>query len=83
VGNFQTWDDNPAGIKIFILASQSNMVGYGKSETGNGDVAGAIAQPALSCSNDASYPDYNYSFFFETPLAPTTSAWKTHSDVKV
>ncbi|NCO34245.1 MAG: hypothetical protein GW893_10345, partial [Armatimonadetes bacterium] len=33
-GLFQTWDDDPTGIKVFILAGQSNMVGYGKTEDG-------------------------------------------------
>ena len=27
-----TWDNDPNGIKVFILAGQSNMVGYGKTE---------------------------------------------------
>ena len=57
---FKTWDDNPNGIKVFILAGQSNMVGYGNVETGNGSVAGAVGSLRYLAVNDASYPDYNY-----------------------
>ena len=28
------WDNDPEGVKVFILAGQSNMVGHGKSEWG-------------------------------------------------
>jgi alpha-galactosidase len=29
-----TWDNNPNGVQVFILAGQSNMVGHGKAEEG-------------------------------------------------
>lgn len=32
---FRTWDDNPKGVKVFILAGQSNMQGFGESENGH------------------------------------------------
>ncbi len=40
--SFKTWDNNPKGVKVIILAGQSNMVGYGELESGNGKVAGAL-----------------------------------------
>lgn len=40
--DFRTWDDDPDGIKVFILAGQSNMQGHGRNEEGNGGVTGAI-----------------------------------------
>lgn len=30
----KAWDNDPKGIKVFILAGQSNMVGNGQSEDG-------------------------------------------------
>ncbi|QTN32338.1 Ig-like domain-containing protein [Akkermansiaceae bacterium] len=82
-GQFQTWDDNPNGIKVFILAGQSNMVGYGMSETGNGGVAGAIGSLRHLAVNNGSYPEYDYAALLADPGQPATSAWKTRSDVKV
>ncbi len=32
---FKTWDNTPTGVKVFILAGQSNMEGFGTSEAGN------------------------------------------------
>ncbi len=80
---FTTWDDNPNGIKVFILAGQSNMVGYGSVETGNGGVAGAVGSLRYLAVNDASYPDYNYASLLTTPGQPATSPFRTRSDVKV
>ena len=80
---FKTWDDNPNGIKVFILAGQSNMVGYGSVETGNGSVAGAVGSLRYLAVNDASYPDYNYASLLTTPGQPATSPFRTRSDVKV
>lgn len=79
---FKTWDDNPNGIKVFILAGQSNMVGFGNVETGNGG-AGGIGSLRYLAVNDASYPDYNYASLLTNPSQPTTSAFRTRSDVKV
>jgi alpha-galactosidase len=80
---FKTWDDDPNGIKVFILAGQSNMVGYGSVETGNGGVAGAVGSLRYLAVNDASYPDYNYASLLTNPSQPTTSPFRTRSDVKV
>jgi alpha-galactosidase len=80
---FRTWDNDPNGIKVFILAGQSNMVGYGSVETGNGSVAGAIGSLRYLAVNDASYPDYNYASLLTNPLQPATSPFRTRSDVKV
>jgi alpha-galactosidase len=79
---FQTWDDNPEGIKVFILAGQSNMVGYGHSETGNGGVAGAIGSLRHLAVNNASFPDYDYTSLLVNPADPAGSDWRTRGDVK-
>jgi hypothetical protein len=79
VANFQTWDNNPAGVKVFILAGQSNMVGHGKAEEGVGNVAGAIGSLRYLAIND----NGNYGKLLVDPGNPATSAWKTRSDVKV
>jgi hypothetical protein len=82
VVQFQTWDNDPDGIKVFILAGQSNMVGYGHSETGNGGVAGAIGSLRHLAVNNASFPDYDYASLLVNPADPAGSAWKTRGDVK-
>lgn len=78
---FRTWDDNPNGIKVFILAGQSNMVGYGNVETG-ATGAGTIGSLRYLAANDASYPEYTYASLLTNP-ADTSSAFRTRSDVKV
>ncbi len=81
-GQFQTWDDNPTGIKVFILAGQSNMVGYGHTETGQtGD--GGIGTLRYLANNDATYSEYNYAALLENPGQPVTSPWATRSKVKL
>jgi hypothetical protein len=82
-GQFRTWDNDPNGIKVFILAGQSNMVGYGHSELGAGNVAGAIGTLRYLAVNDATYPEYNYTSLLVDSGQPATSAWKTRGDVKV
>jgi alpha-galactosidase len=79
---FQTWDNDPDGIKVFILAGQSNMVGYGHSETGNGGVAGAIGSLRHLAVNNGTFPDYDYASLLVNPADPTNSAWRTRGDVK-
>ena len=78
---FRTWDDDPNGIKVFIVAGQSNMVGYGNVETG-ATGAGTIGSLRYLAVNDASYPEYNYTSLLTNP-ANTASAFRTRSDVKV
>lgn len=80
---FQTWDNDPNGIQVFILAGQSNMVGHGKTEIGNGDVPGAIGCLRYQAVNDDQFPDVDYRRLLVNPDQPATSAWKTRSDVKV
>jgi len=80
---FTTWDDNPNGIKVFIVAGQSNMVGYGSVENGANGVAGAIGSLRfLAANNDK--PEYNYYDFTSLLTNPgdTGSAFATRSDVK-
>lgn len=78
---FKTWDNNPNGIKVFILAGQSNMVGYGNVETGNTG-AGAIGSLRYLAVNDASFPDYDYASLLTDPNN-TASAFRNRLDVKV
>lgn len=40
--SLRTWDDNPNGVKVFILAGQSNMVGRGWYDKGQGEKIGGI-----------------------------------------
>jgi alpha-galactosidase len=91
---FTRWDDHPAGIKVFILAGQSNMVGYGYSEEGgnpawtptNGlpkTLMGGPGSLRYLANNDVLYPEYNYTSLLENPANPATSPWKTRPDVKV
>jgi alpha-galactosidase len=78
---FRTWDDDPNGIKVFILAGQSNMVGYGNVETG-ATGAGTIGSLRYLAANNGSYPQYDYTSLLTNP-ANTASAFRTRSDVKV
>jgi len=71
---FRTWDDNPNGIKVFILAGQSNMQGHGRSEEGAGGVNGAIGSLRYEVDND---PD-NYG-----KLVDGLGNWIARDDVKV
>lgn len=82
-GQFETWDDDPNGVKVFILAGQSNMVGYGQSETGAGGVAGAIGSLRYLANNNSTYTEYDYTSLLDNPADPVNSAWATRSDVKV
>jgi hypothetical protein len=93
---FQTWDNDPGGILVFILAGQSNMVGHGKSEAG----ANPAYNPSLPTGpdnpreipggpgclrnlavNDDLYPEVDYRRLLVDPAQPATSAWKSRSDV--
>ena len=79
---FTTWDDDPNGIKVFILAGQSNMVGYGSVENGASG-AGTIGSLRFLAANNNN-PEYNY-YDFTTLLtnpSDTGSAFATRSDVK-
>lgn len=73
----RVWDDDPDGIKVFILAGQSNMVGYGKVEQGG---IRCLREMAI---NDTDYPEFDYSSLLVDPSQPETSGWKTRSDVKL
>jgi len=90
------WDNDPNGIKVFILAGQSNMVGYGKVEWGrnpewtrekDGEIPrevpggkGGLRELAI---HDDAYPEYDYRSLLVDPSQPETSAWKTRPDVKL
>jgi len=80
--SMRTWDDDPKGIKVFILSGQSNMCGYGHTETGQtGD--GGIGTLRYLANHDAEFPEFEYSSLLVDPKQPTTSAWKTRSKVKL
>ena len=66
---FTTWDSDPAGIKVFIVAGQSNMVGFGSVENGNSG-PGTLGSLRYLAVNDASYPDYNSLRSSTTPAKP-------------
>lgn len=55
--SFHTWDDNPEGVKVFILAGQSNMVGRGHYDKGQGDEIGGIGSLRAQIQKDPNaYP---------------------------
>ena len=70
----RTWDNNPKGVQVFILAGQSNMVGHGKADDGHGDVKGAIGSLRYQVEHDPK----NYGH-----LVNKDGSWKTRDDVKV
>lgn len=81
---FRTWDDDPDGIKVFILGGQSNMVGYGNVENG-ATGAGTIGSLRYMAATVGSNADYNYASLLDAndPNPPATRAFRTRSDVKV
>ncbi len=74
---FRTWDDDPAGVKVFILAGQSNMVGRGESERGHGDVDGAEGSLRWEVVTD----NANYGQLVVDTGNPATDAWVVRNDV--
>ncbi len=70
----RTWDNNPNGVQVFILAGQSNMVGHGKADEGHGDVKGAIGSLRYQVEHDPK----NYGH-----LVNKDGTWKTRDNVKV
>ena len=48
----RTWDNDPKGVQVFILAGQSNMVGHGKADEGHDDVKGAIGSLRYQVEHD-------------------------------
>ncbi|MFT5883521.1 MAG: hypothetical protein ACI9FG_002038 [Crocinitomicaceae bacterium] len=72
--SIKTFDNNPKGVKVFILAGQSNMVGRGESEKGNGGVAGAIGSLRYMVKIDPK----NYGH-----LVDGKGNWAARSDVKI
>ena len=69
-----TWDNNPNGVQVFILAGQSNMVGHGKADEGHGDVKGAIGSLRYQVEHDPK----NFGH-----LVNKDGTWKTRDNVKV
>ena len=70
----RTWDNNPKGVQVFILAGQSNMVGHGKADDGHDNVKGAIGSLRYQVEHDPN----NYGH-----LVNADGSWKTRDDVKV
>lgn len=81
--SLRTWDDDPKGIKVFILSGQSNMVGYGHTEEGQNNEIGGVGTLRYLANHDSEYPEFSYSSLLVDPKQPTTSAWKTRSKVKL
>ncbi|MFK7851867.1 MAG: sialate O-acetylesterase [Akkermansiaceae bacterium] len=81
--SLRTWDDDPKGIKVFILAGQSNMVGYGHSEIGKDNKVGAPGTLRYLANHDSEYPEFKYSSLLVDPKQPATSEWKNRGDVKL
>ena len=69
-----TRDNNPNGVKVFILAGQSNMVGHGKADEGHDGVRGAIGSLRYQVEHDPK----NYGH-----LVNKDGTWKIRDDVKV
>ncbi len=69
-----TWDNDPKGVQVFILAGQSNMVGHGKADEGHDNVQGAIGSLRYQVEHDPT----NYGH-----LVNKDGTWKTRDDVKV
>jgi len=76
---FKTFDDTPTGIKVFIVNGQSNMVGRGERERGNGDVDGAMGSLRYEVVND----NANYGQLVVDSGSPVTDPWVVRSDVKL
>ena len=89
------WDNDPKGVKVFILAGQSNMVGYGKTETGGNpewkrgdkstpkEIKGGVGCLRYLAVNNKDYPEYDFASLLADPSKPATSPWKVRKDVKV
>ena len=69
-----TWDNDPKGVQVFILAGQSNMVGHGKADEGHDNVKGGIGSLRYQVEHDPK----NYGH-----LVNKDGTWKTRDDVKV
>ncbi|QTN32330.1 Ig-like domain-containing protein [Akkermansiaceae bacterium] len=81
--SLRTWDDDPKGIKVFILSGQSNMVGYGHTEEGQNNEVGGVGTLRYLAMHDSEYPEFDYSSLLVDPKEPATSGWKTRSNVKL
>ena len=90
----KTWDDDSKGIKVFILAGQSNMVGYGKVEEGGNpawekggdapkEIKGGLGCLREMAINNDRYPEYDFTSLLAEPGKPESSAWKNRKHVKV
>jgi hypothetical protein len=79
----RTWDDDPKGIKVFILSGQSNMVGYGHTEEGQNNEVGGIGTLRYLAMHDDQYPEFEYRSLLEDSKQPATSPWKTRKNVKL
>jgi hypothetical protein len=71
---FRTWDNNPSGVKVFVLAGQSNMEGQGKANEGVGNVPGALGSLRYEVNNDPAR--YGH-------LVNAGGNWITRNDVSV
>lgn len=72
--SIKTFNNNPKGVKVFILAGQSNMVGRGESEKGHGGVDGAIGSLRYMVNNEPK--EYGH-------LVDADKNWVARPDVKI
>ncbi len=79
VAQFRTWDDNPDGVKVFILSGQSNMVGRGSRENGQDGVSGGIGSLRHMAVGDPA----NYARLLVNPDDPAGSPWRDRDDVRL
>ncbi len=70
---FQTWDNNPNGVKVFILAGQSNMVGRGQYDKGQNDEIGGVGSLREQVEKDSK----NYGY-----LVDDDGKWKEIESMK-
>ena len=71
--SFHTWDNNPKGVKVFILAGQSNMVGHSNYDNGKNKEFGGIGSLREYVKRN---PTVNPGFFDEE------GKWKPIDDMK-
>lgn len=80
--SLHTWNDDPKGIKVFILSGQSNMCGYGHVEEGQHGIGGPGTLRYYAVNHDK-FPEFDYSSLLVDPKESATSAWKTNPKVKL
>lgn len=71
--SFRTFDNNPNGVKVFILSGQSNMVGRGQFDKGQGDAIGGVGSLREQVEKDPA----NYGY-----LVDGDKKWRVLKNIK-